>query len=59
MSKSYIHEIKLPQELMQERNNSALTWGEEQEVHRKHVLREGHKRLAAVKESYRALEETE
>ncbi|GEM_PF-5641004 len=59
MTKSYIDEIKLPEELIQEFKESALLWGEELEVHIEHVLKEGLHRLAAIKERYRALEETE
>lgn len=58
-NKSYIYEIKLPEELMHELKESALLWGEELEAHIEHVLKEGLHRLAATQEKYRALEETE
>ncbi len=59
IEKAYIYEIKLPEALMQKLKDSALVWGEELEVHIVHVLEEGLHRLGAIKERYRALEETE
>ncbi len=44
---------------MHELKESALLWGEELEAHIEHALKEGLHRLAAIKERYRALEETE
>ena len=57
--KSYIYEIKLPEALTVEVKNSATAWGEQYDKHFARVLREGLKRLTAIKERQKALEETE